>query len=213
MADADIPITAGSGTKVDTRTVGAGTDEHRQVVVIGDPTTNTGVASVDATLGMSVAPRRDIGAVAVSLSGLTTATTTYASGDRVGNAVYTWTSLARSNGGFGSIIGATAASRQAVIPLSLYLFTVSPTVAAADNAPWTVTSLSLATAVGVVSFGSTRAGTTGGMIAQATTGVYLPYKCDASSTSLFGVVQATGASTAFPATATDLSITLYVERY
>lgn len=46
MADADVPITAGSGTKIDTRTVGAGTDEHRQVVVIGDPTTAANVATV-----------------------------------------------------------------------------------------------------------------------------------------------------------------------
>lgn len=47
MADADILITAGSGTKVDTRTVGAGVDEHRQVVVIGDPTTAANVCVVD----------------------------------------------------------------------------------------------------------------------------------------------------------------------
>lgn len=54
MADADVAITAGTGTKVDTRTVGAGTDEHRQVVVLGDPTTATGVAPVDATEGLRV---------------------------------------------------------------------------------------------------------------------------------------------------------------
>ncbi len=49
MADSDIPVTAGSGTKVDTRTVGAGTDEHRQVIVVGDPTTAANVAAVMAT--------------------------------------------------------------------------------------------------------------------------------------------------------------------
>jgi hypothetical protein len=54
MADADVTITAGTGTKIDTRTVGAGTDEHRQVVVIGDPTTAGGVAAVDATFGLEV---------------------------------------------------------------------------------------------------------------------------------------------------------------
>lgn len=216
MADSQVPITAGSGTNIDTQIPTGG--DHRQVVVLGDPNTISGVAPVDATLGMSVAPRRDIAAVTVSLSGLTTATTAYASGDRVGGSIFTWGGLARGNGGFGSIIGATAASQQAVIPLALYLFTNLPTVAAADNAPWTVTAgspagFTLAYAVGVVSFGSTRAGTTGGMITPATTGVYLPYKCDATGTSLFGVVQATGASTQFPANATDLSITLYVERY
>lgn len=46
MADADVAITAGSGTKIDTRTVGAGTDEHRQVMVLGDPTTAANVAVI-----------------------------------------------------------------------------------------------------------------------------------------------------------------------
>lgn len=54
MADADIAITAGTGTKVDTRTVGAGVDEHRQVVCIGDPSTSANVATVDATFGLEV---------------------------------------------------------------------------------------------------------------------------------------------------------------
>ena len=54
MADSDVQITAGSGTKIDTRTVGAGVDEHRQVVVIGDPTTAANVAPVDATYGLEV---------------------------------------------------------------------------------------------------------------------------------------------------------------
>ena len=56
MPDADVPITAGSGTKIDTRTVGAGTDEHRQVVVIGDPTTAANVATVNADGSIVVAP-------------------------------------------------------------------------------------------------------------------------------------------------------------
>lgn len=54
MADADVQITAGSGTKIDTRTVGAGVDEHRQVICIGDPTTAGNVAPVDATFGLEV---------------------------------------------------------------------------------------------------------------------------------------------------------------
>lgn len=54
MADADVPITPGSGTKIDTRTVGAGTDEHRQVVVVGDPTTAANVAAVSAAGRVSV---------------------------------------------------------------------------------------------------------------------------------------------------------------
>ena len=59
MADSDISIpVVGSGDtgpkKVDTRTVGALTDEHRQVVVIGDPSTAAAVAGVDAANGLDV---------------------------------------------------------------------------------------------------------------------------------------------------------------
>lgn len=53
MADSSIAITAGSGTSVDTRTEGTNS-EHRQVVVIGDPSTNAGVAPVDSTNGLAV---------------------------------------------------------------------------------------------------------------------------------------------------------------
>ena len=53
MADTSIAITAGSGTSIDTRTE-ATNGNHRQVVVIGDPTTNAGVALVDATAGLKV---------------------------------------------------------------------------------------------------------------------------------------------------------------
>ena len=54
MADADVQITAGSGTKIDTRTVGAGSDEHRQVMVVGDPTTAANVATVSSAGALSV---------------------------------------------------------------------------------------------------------------------------------------------------------------
>src|SRR6266498_3341566 len=59
MADADIQIpVTGTGDagpkKVDTRTVGAGSDEHRQVVVLGSPTTAADVATVTAANGVAV---------------------------------------------------------------------------------------------------------------------------------------------------------------
>lgn len=53
MADSSIAVTAGTGTAVDTRTESTN-GNHRQVVVIGDPSTNAGVAPVDATTGLSV---------------------------------------------------------------------------------------------------------------------------------------------------------------
>ena len=57
MADSAVAITAGSGTNIDTRTE-ATNSNHRQVVVLGDPSTNAGVAPVDATAGLKV----DLGA-------------------------------------------------------------------------------------------------------------------------------------------------------
>lgn len=63
MADSDIQITAGIGTKVDTRTVGTGADEHRQVMVVGDPSTSTAVASVTAANGLAVDVTRVTGNV------------------------------------------------------------------------------------------------------------------------------------------------------
>lgn len=53
MADSAIAITAGSGTNVDTRTESTN-GQHRQVVVLGDPAVNAGVAPVDATKGLAV---------------------------------------------------------------------------------------------------------------------------------------------------------------
>jgi hypothetical protein len=53
LADTAVAITAGSGTNIDTRTE-ATNGNHRQVIVIGDPSTNAGVAPVDSTLGLSV---------------------------------------------------------------------------------------------------------------------------------------------------------------
>jgi len=61
VADADVTITAGTGTKIDTRTVGAGTDEHRQVMVIGDPVTAANVASVTAAGELEVRVPNTIG--------------------------------------------------------------------------------------------------------------------------------------------------------
>jgi len=53
VADTAVAITAGTGTNIDTRTE-ATNGNHRQVVVIGDPATNAGVAPVDVTAGLKV---------------------------------------------------------------------------------------------------------------------------------------------------------------
>lgn len=53
MADTSVAVTPGSGAEIDFRSEGTNGD-LRQVVVIGDPATNAGVAPVDATNGLSV---------------------------------------------------------------------------------------------------------------------------------------------------------------
>lgn len=57
MADSSVTITSGTGTSIDTRTESTN-GNHRQVIIIGDPATNAGVAPVDATAGLKV----DLGA-------------------------------------------------------------------------------------------------------------------------------------------------------
>lgn len=56
MADSKVDITAGAGIEIDTRTESTNS-QHRQVVVIGDPAANTGVAPVDGTEGLKVDTR------------------------------------------------------------------------------------------------------------------------------------------------------------
>lgn len=53
MADSFVNITEGSGTQIDTRTESTH-GHHRQVVVVGDPANNDGVAPVDGSRGLAV---------------------------------------------------------------------------------------------------------------------------------------------------------------
>lgn len=53
MADSNVEITEGAGLSIDTRTESTN-GNHRQVIVIGDPAANAGVAPVDATNGLAV---------------------------------------------------------------------------------------------------------------------------------------------------------------
>lgn len=53
MAQSNVPVTSGSGNNIDTWTT-ATNSQKRQAVVIGDPSVDAGVASVDATKGLKV---------------------------------------------------------------------------------------------------------------------------------------------------------------
>lgn len=53
MADTSVAVTPGAGANIDFRTESTNGD-YRQVIVIGDPSSNNGVAPVDGTNGLSV---------------------------------------------------------------------------------------------------------------------------------------------------------------
>jgi hypothetical protein len=64
MADTAVAITAGAGTNIDTRTESTNSN-HRQVIVVGDPSSNTGVAAVKDA---STAPLATDPALVVAIS-------------------------------------------------------------------------------------------------------------------------------------------------
>jgi hypothetical protein len=91
MADSAVAVTAGSGTNIDTRTE-ATNGHHRQVIVVGDPDTNAGVAPVSATAGLKV----DLGAdndVTIT-SGTVTTVSTVTNVATIGTSVTPGTSAA-----------------------------------------------------------------------------------------------------------------------
>lgn len=207
MADADVQITAGSGTKIDTRTVGAGADEHRQVVVIGDPTTAANVAVVDATYGLQIMATRDQQFLSASSSGLTN--TTYTSGDQLGTAI-TISNAARASGRGGVITSVVVLDVLGLIgPLDVFFFDQSITPTSADNAAVSITDADMANCIGVVQCVSTFS-TAQNKLAQASN-IALPYVC-VGSTNLYALMVTRIANTGF-SSATALTLSIVVERY
>ncbi|MCI0391681.1 MAG: hypothetical protein MOB07_23295 [Acidobacteria bacterium] len=211
MADADVSITAGSGTKIDTRTVGAGTDEHRQVIVVGDPSTASAVAVVTAADGLDVDPTRlpageiHLGEVGGKTVIVTTSytrpadTTTYAAGDAVSNstsapAQLTFDGAGRVTDGSGVILGAvlTDSGNQALKgQFELYLFSASSTPDN-DNALFTPSDSDMNNLIGVIPFniwyvGDATAGAGGNAVAPVQ-GLSIPFKCASGTNDIFGQV-------------------------
>ncbi len=113
MADSFVEVTEGSGKTVDTRTEGTN-GNHRQVIIIGDPATNAGVAPVDATNGL---------AVDVKQSALPSGAATSAKQD-TGN-----TSIASIDSKFPALGQALAAASIPVILPSATITTLTPPAA------------------------------------------------------------------------------------
>lgn len=192
MADADVSITAGSGTKIDTRTVGAGTDEHRQVVVIGDPVTAANVATVDANGCQNVLIRQpqfwsNAGAAA-NVPGVAAAA--YAAGDQFGTLI-TIANAARFTGLGGHITGVTLFDDDDLqVGADVYFYDASVSLAA-DNAVYAVSDADGRKELYCCQIpyfrdnGANRVG--------AVTGISVPYVC--TGTSLFVAIRTQSAVT------------------
>lgn len=162
MADSSIAITAGTGTTVDTRTE-ATNGHHRQVVVLGDPATNAGVAPVDATAGLKVDLGSDndvvVSATNLDVRDLTATDVVTVTGGAGQTADVKVTldseSVAVTNAGITTIAGAVSGTEVQVDVLTMPTTTVQATnldirdltsasdsVAAAQSGTWNITNVS-----------------------------------------------------------------------
>lgn len=150
MADADVTVKDASNTdrKVDTRTVGGGTDEHRQVVCVGDPDTAANVQAVTSAGAARVASHRDTLRIQVAVSGVTTATTAYTAGDQVGTLI-SLADAGRSNGNTGRIVGVVLHDASDIIGAYDVVFFRSSVTLAADNAVFSISDTDALELVGI----------------------------------------------------------------
>lgn len=122
--------------------------------------------------------------------------------------VWTFTNCVRANGGTGTLLGVllTDSAKQGTLPqFNLWLFNASPTVQN-DAAAFAPSTADLAKVVAVVNLSSFTAGNANGVL-QATE-LNRPFKCGASTTSLFGVLVAANAYT--PVSGEAFGITLMI---
>lgn len=209
MADADVAITAGTGTKIDTRTVGAGVDEHRQVVVIGDPSTAANVVSVLSTGELEVMARRDLVRIADSsaASELTIATTAYTAGDQVG-VMFQFANAARISGGSGMLVGMQLTDAGDVIGAYDIVVCRSNITLAANNAAFAISDTDAKDVIGIVQLaGAFDIGNN--RVAQAFN-LAMPYDCSGGTTLYAAAICRVGH--AVFAAHTDLQLTAWVER-
>lgn len=188
MADTSVAITAGSGTAIDTRTEGTN-GNHRQVIVIGDPDTNAGVAPVTATGGLAVSPI--VGATVDATVTRPADTTAYAANDAISDSTsaptsggFTLTGMARASGGSGildDIVVTSTNDPATLLQAELWIFDQSITNVN-DNAAFALSDTDVAKLVAVVPFTmqTTVAGSGTNSYAQIS-GLGIGYTCVGSA--------------------------------
>jgi hypothetical protein len=179
MADTAVAITAGSGTNVDTRTESTN-GNHRQVIVIGDPSTNAAVATVtdgapsatDYALVVGIHPdsvnsndaKTTANSAPVTLpndqAASVSATFTPAASSHVANDVNGGAQQFSAIGLSGRIIMITGATLEIdggtaeATAWRLYLYNVTPPSATADDGAWDLPSGDRASYLGYVDLGT-----------------------------------------------------------
>lgn len=214
MADSAVAITAGAGTSIDTRTE-ATNGNHRQVVVLGDPSTNAGVAPVDATNGLAVdvkalpastvagssslpAGTNIIGrvgtrSVRIAVTPTVSTSPAYSSADAVGGLMTFSNAVAVS--GYGGVLQSVIVIDKANQKPALQIYISNQTfTASTDNAAFTVSDADVVNAVGYVSIAATDWQSNGTANAVATkAGIGLAFH--PNTTDLFAQMQTTSTPT------------------
>lgn len=150
---------------------------------------------------------RQLTRVSVQSGGLTTATTAYTAGDQVGS-VFTFTGMARANGGSGTITGVLMISAADITGgYDLLLFRSSITLAG-DNAAFAISDTDALEIIGLIQMsGAWDIGNN--RIAQQFN-LAVPYVCGGSTTSIYGSLITRAGHTFFGA-ATDIQLILSTE--
>jgi hypothetical protein len=206
MADTAIAITAGAGTNVDTRTE-ATNGNHRQVVVLGDPATNAGVAPVDATNGLAVQviPALPAGENLVGLVGsrsavvavtLSTDTSAYASGDLIADTQQIDAFFRKADGT--GVINSINIIDEDAQGVALYIIFMSTTTSlGAENSAPNITDANLTAGFqGIISVATSDYVTISGTKVATIRNIGLPVKAVSGTDDIYiAVLNATGTPT------------------
>jgi hypothetical protein len=211
MAD-NVEITPGSGVNVatDEVQVNGGTIGHVQYVKLVDGSSNGTVGLPGTSRGLQVLPRADLIETSVTSAGLTTATTAYVTGDQVGT-IFTVANAATANGGYGYITGVALINAADNIGAIDVAFFDSNITLAGDNAPFAISDANALQLIGVVVIPAASVTDIGNNRIALAQGLRLPYKCDASSTSIYATLITRAGVAIFGAT-TDLQLNVFMER-
>lgn len=200
MAD-NVDFTPGSGASVATDDVG-GIHYQRTKLALGLDGAHDADLTGTAAKGAYVDPRGSSTLIQVSSTGLTTATTAYATGDALG-AEMVFAGAVRTTAGTGRIESGLLMDKAKIVNgVDLYLFdrTVTP---AADNAAFAFSDADMMFCQGVVEFRGAKTGANNAVLMA----VGLPILIKPNATSLYGYMVTQYLHTFFGAVG-DLVVTL-----